>query len=294
MNVSELYPQYNFEVIGASYAGKPKNNTVMYVTKKVEKLIDNLKDVSNCLCFCEKGMCVDQHIIEKNGIVFTDTPQLDYTIVINKLFHKIKEEDKKRKFTLMEAGFYLGENVKLGENCYIEPGVVIGHDVIIGNNANIFAGAVIKNAVIGNNFQCNENAVVGNYGFNMVEDEKGNKVRIPSLGRVIIGNNVEVGACTDIARGTGNDTIIEDNVKIDSLVHVGHDAFIKKNVEITAASVIGGFTILEEKAYMGINSCIKNRKHVGKNTVIGMGAVVTKELDDNKVYVGNPARILTK
>ena len=124
----------------------------------------------------------------------------------------------------------------------------------------------------------------------MAEDESGNKFRIPTLGKVVIGNNVEVNSLTNISCGSAGNTIIEDNAKIDSLVHIGHDAYLGKNVEIPAGAIIGGFVILEEGSYVGINATLRNRIKVGKNAFIGMGAVVTKSVEDDVTVVGNPAK----
>ena len=88
--------------------------------------------------------------------------------------------------------------------------------------------------------------------------------------------------------------VIEDYVKIDVLVHVGHDAHLCKNVEITACSIVGGFSTLKEKSYLGLNSTIKNRLKLGTNCIIGMGANVIKSVPDNCTVAGNPAKPLVK
>ncbi len=77
----------------------------------------------------------------------------------------------------------------------------------------------------------------------MTQDREGNRTRIPSL---IIGDFVEVGVSDNISAGSAGNTVIEDHVKLDALVHIGHDAHIKKNVEITAVSIVGGFDVIGE------------------------------------------------
>ena len=129
------------------------------------------------------------------------------------------------------------------KTAYIEPGCFIGHNVKIGDNARILYGSVIKNAVVGDNFLCNEYALIGANGFNMAEDLDGNKIRIPSLGYVIIGNNVEIGAYNNISCGSGGDTIIEDWVKIDAHVHLGHDVHLKKNYRNYSRSSCRGICV---------------------------------------------------
>lgn len=207
----------NFNIIGSSYIGEPKDNTVMFLAKKVEHLLVNLKGHKNCLIFAEKGITVSNDISEKNYFVFVDKPQYEYAKFANELK---RQSYSTCSYTLTKDGYYIGDNVIIGENCYIEPNVLIGSNVKIGNNATILSGSIIKNASIGNNFYCNENAVIGNNAFNVTEDSNGDKYKIPTLGRVLIHDNVEVGALCDIAAGMCGDTILEDNVKIDSLVHI--------------------------------------------------------------------------
>lgn len=292
-NVSKINPQYSFTVHGASYAGRPLNGTAMYITKKVEALLENLNQISSCLVFVETGVEPSDELRQNNCFVTCDNPQMSYARFMTEFEQERFKEERKLKYTLID-GYYRGENVTIGADAYIEPGCVIGHGVSIGDNCRIYAGAVIKNAVIGNNFVCNENAVVGANGFTMAEDEQGNKFRMPTLGKVIIGNNVEIGQLDSISVGSGGDTIIQDNVKLDGLIHVGHNDNLGKNTEIPAGVIISGFVNTGEHAYMGVNSSIRNRVDLGANCIIGMGAVVTKSVPDNTTVVGNPAKEFIK
>lgn len=289
-NVHEIDSRYDFVVQGVSYIGSPKHSTAMYVTKKVAHLLENVRGLTACLVFAEEGLEADSELQKENCIVFSKNPQLAYVRFAGRLARQKEAFDRKRKYTLTEGGYYLGENVQIGENACIEPTALIGHDVVIGKNAFVGAGAVIKNAVIGDDFVCNAHAVVGSAGFTMCEDEEGNKLRIPSLGRVIIGNFVEVGVGDNISVGSGGDTVIEDYVKLDVLIHIGHDAHIQKNAELTAGAIVGGFDQIGERAYCGLNAVIRNRVSVGADGFIGMGAVVTKSVEPGMTVVGNPAR----
>lgn len=290
-NVCHISERYNFTVKGVSYIGAPKPYTIMFISKKIEKLLSNLSDISNCLVFAEKNISVDDKIQEQNCFVFSDNPQRDYARLVNNLYFQWFITEKKRKYTFTKEGYYKGENVKIGSNTYIEPGCLIGHDVIIGDNAVILSGVVIKKSVIGNNLIANEKAVIGAYGFTMTEDEKGDKFRIPTLGNVHIGNNVEIGAHDNISCGSSGDTVIDDYVKLDAFVYIGHDVHISKDVEIAAGGIIGGFTNIEPYAYVGLNATVRNRITLEKNSVIGMGANVIRRVDVNETVVGNPARV---
>jgi UDP-3-O-[3-hydroxymyristoyl] glucosamine N-acyltransferase LpxD len=289
-DISKIDKNYNFSIYGASYAGKPISGTAMYITAKVQSLMTNLEHVTECLIFIEKGMQPSEEAVKKNCFVYSDNPQLAYAKFMSDFEKEKHVEESKMKYTMAPGGYFIGEKTSIGENAYIEPGCVIGHGVVIGKDARIYAGAIIKNAIIGDNFICNENAVVGANGFTMAEDEYGNKFRIPTLGKVVIGNNVEIGQLNSISIGSGGDTYIQDNVKLDGLVHIGHNDNLGKNTEIPAGVIISGFVNTGEHAYLGVNSAVRNRRDLGANCVIGMGAVVTKNVEDGMTVIGNPAR----
>ena len=289
INVNSIDKKYNFEIIGPSYVGRPVSNTFMFVSKKIENQMINLKRINNCLIFVENGTNYDVNLKKYNCIIETDNPQLEYT-KFAQLFDAEKNKiNALRKYTSIN-GYFCGENVVIGENTIIEPGCLIDHDVKIGNNCRICSKTIIRNAIIGNNVLVNENALIGSNGFNMAEDENGNKIRIPTLGKVIISDNCEIGAFNNISCGSGGNTFLDEFVKLDALVHIGHDVQLSRNVEITAGSIIGGFVEISEGAYVGINSVLRNRINVGKKAFVGMGAVVTKSVEDGITVVGNPAK----
>lgn len=273
-----------------SYIGKPQNNTVMYVTKKVEGLIKNLTDVNDCLIYCEDTIVIPSDLEQKHTFIKTKNPQLDYTKYVISLAQLIEQENAKRKYTLTDGGYYIGENVQIGEKSFIEPMCLIGHDVVIGKNARIYSGSKIKNCKIGDNFIANENCVIGTNAFTFTKNEEGSNMRIPSLGKVIIGDNVEVGMLTNIAVGSAGDTVIDDYVKLDAYIHVAHDVHLMENVELPAGTILGGFVTLEKNVFIGINASLRNRITIGENSIVGMGSVVTKNVEANTVVVGVPAR----
>ncbi|RDY31711.1 DapH/DapD/GlmU-related protein [Lachnotalea glycerini] len=274
----------------ASYIGKPISNTVMYISKKIESLIKNLEYVENCLIFCEDSIDIPSELFLKHVFIKTANPQLEYAKFVSKLSEDKEQRKRERKYALTDEGYYIGEDVLIGKNTTIEPGCFIDHDVIIGNNAKILSGTKIRNAIIGNNFIAGENAVIGSSGFIFTRDEKSNLLRIPTLGKVIIGDNVEIGAFSNISAGSAGNTIINNYVKIDVSIYIAHDVVLESNVEITAGVVIGGFTRVENDTYIGINATIRNRITIGENSLIGMGSVVTKSVPPNKTLIGNPAK----
>jgi UDP-3-O-[3-hydroxymyristoyl] glucosamine N-acyltransferase LpxD len=181
----------------------------------------------------------------------------------------------------------IGSNVSIGHNCFICKDVVIGNNVIIRNNVVIECKTVIgENTVIGSG------VVIGTDGFGYYKDGQGINRKVPHFGGVLIGRDVEIGANTCIDRGTLDDTVIEDNVKIDNLCHIAHNVHIKENVFVIALSMIAGSAVLEKNAYIAPGALVINQATVGENSLVGMGAVVVKSVEAGKVVAGVPARVL--
>lgn len=290
-DVSRIHADYHFKINGASYIGKPRSNTAMYVGRKIAGLLGKLESVEQCLVFVETGVAVPDSLKKDHAVVLVDNPQLAYARLAAELEQMQVKEDKKHRYKEID-GSCISETAVVGNGAYIEPGCLIGHHVVIGQDAVLLKGTVIKNSVIGERFLANEYAVVGANGFTIAEDKEGNKIRICSLGSVTVGNDVEIGVHNNVSRGSGGDTILEDHVKLDAFVHVGHDAVLKKNVEVTAGVVVGGYDCIGEKAFLGLNATLRNRIEIGDGAFLGMGAVVTKPVEKNATVAGNPARII--
>jgi UDP-3-O-[3-hydroxymyristoyl] glucosamine N-acyltransferase len=143
---------------------------------------------------------------------------------------------------------------------------------------------------IGENCQICPTAKLGNEGFGFEPDENGDLVFFPHFCGVNIGNNVRIGSYVCVDRGNLRDTIICDNVKIDNLVHIAHNVKIGKNTMVVAGSVVCGSVEIGENCFIGANSTIRQHLKIGNNSIVGMGSVVTKNIPDNEVWAGNPAK----
>lgn len=286
-NVCQINPAYDFVITGVSYIGNPVDGTVLFVTKKVKHLLKNLKSIRSCLVFIQNGIDIPVEYEKDNCFIISDDPQLDYARFAVKLSQIEKEKEQKRRYTLTLEGYYLGENVKLGDNVVIEPCCRIGHDVVIGDNAYIGFGSTINNAEIGRDFTCQERSTIGVDAFFMAEGE--NKFRIPSFGKVYIGNNVDISSNVIIERGFNSHTIINDNTKIDSNVCLGHDDIIGENVVITSGASIAGLVTIEKNVYIGMNATVKQRLTIGEGALIGMGSVVISNVKEGISVFGTPA-----
>jgi UDP-3-O-[3-hydroxymyristoyl] glucosamine N-acyltransferase len=163
----------------------------------------------------------------------------------------------------------------------------------ISPQAVIDGGAIIHppvSIVIGRNVQIHAGVVIGSEGQGFERNEKGELETFPQVGRVIIEDDVMIGANTSIARGAIGDTIIRQGTKIGNLCWISHKVFIGKHCLIIAHSMIGGSTRIGDYSQVSLGACIRNGVEIGKNVMVGMGAVVTKNVADNKIVFGVPAK----
>ena len=186
----------------------------------------------------------------------------------------VAEEAEIAKSASIGAYSVIGK-AKIGEETVISPFVRIYDNVVIGNECFIKEGAVI-----------------GGAGFGFERDAEGNRFRFPQIGGVIIGNHVEIGGNTCIDRGALSDTILEDYSKVDNLCHIAHNVHIGKNAVVVACAEVSGSCVIGEDTWVGPNACIRDQHNVGSNTMVGMGSVVVKNVGDNEVWAGNPAKLL--
>lgn len=182
----------------------------------------------------------------------------------------------------------IGRNVTIGHHCYIGKDVSIGDNTVIEHSVTLMTGTTI-----GTDCLIHSGAIIGTDGFGFFVDENdGMPVKAEHFGGVIIGNEVEIGANTCIDRGTIDDTVIRDRVKIDNLVHIAHNVIIGEGSMVVALSLLGGSAELGARSYVAPGAIIKNQLHVGEGAFVGMGAVVINDIPAGMIATGVPARVI--
>ncbi len=185
---------------------------------------------------------------------------------------------------------YLGENVTLGDKVKIYPNVYIGDNVILGNNVIIFAGSKIySDTIIGNDCVIHSGAIVGADGFGYTPNEKGEFVKIPQTGNVLIEDNVDIGAGTTIDRATLGSTIIRKGVKLDNQIQIAHNVEIGENTVIAAQSGIAGSTKIGKNCMIGGQVGIMGHITIGNNVRIQAQSGIGRNVKDNEMLQGSPA-----
>jgi UDP-3-O-[3-hydroxymyristoyl] glucosamine N-acyltransferase len=261
-----------------------KAKSITWIKRFYDYDVSNINKSLGLLIVTDKA-CVDGEILEGYNVIGCDNPKELFFSILTRFFNSMEESRIASTSTIETTK--IGKNVLIGNNCYICKDVTIGDNVCIRNNVSIEC-----KTVIGNNSIINSGVIIGTDGFGYYKTEDGTNVKVPHFGGVIIGSDVEIGANTCIDRGTLDDTIIEDNVKIDNLCHIAHNTQIKENSFVIALSMLGGSSVLEKNTYIAPGALVMNQITVGEKSLVGMGAVVTKNVESNKVVVGVPARVI--
>ncbi len=203
---------------------------------------------------------------------------------------------------------YIGPDVIVGEGCIIGSHVSIEKGTTIGQNGVILSGVRIgQNIIIGNNFICHFNTVIGCDGFSydtptegaveQVKQSLGSKVnktqskytKVYSLGTVRIGDNVEIGSCTAIDRGTIDATSIGSRTKIDNLVHIAHNVQIGEDCLLCGQVGIAGSTKIGDRVVFAGQTGVKDHIKVGNDVIAGGATKIFSNVTNGAIIMGSPA-----
>ncbi|MBI1204358.1 MAG: UDP-3-O-(3-hydroxymyristoyl)glucosamine N-acyltransferase [Rhodopseudomonas sp.] len=189
----------------------------------------------------------------------------------------------------VEPGAVIGPRSEIGGGTIIGANAVIGTDVRIGRDSAICAGAVVTNALIGDRVIIHPGCKIGQDGFGFVMGGGGH-LKVPQVGRVIIQDDVEIGAGTTIDRGAIRDTVIGEGTKIDNLVQVGHNVSIGRHCVVVAHSGISGSATLEDFVVLGARAGVNNLVTIGEGSQIAATSNVNNNVPPGSRWGGTPAK----
>lgn len=288
--VKKLDSNYNFNIYKVSTLNNPINNSMIFINKNKKELLEKLKGIKQSIIILKKGL-ISSELEGENLVIYSENPRYKYAEILT----EILIFNKKPNQSTFVNGYCFGDNLMCSKNVVIESFVKIGKNVTIGEGTIIKAGAIIgDNVLIGKNCYIRENSVIGGEGFGIETDGQGNNFRIPHIGGVNIGNNVEIGALTTVCSGTIEPTIIEDFVKIDDHVHIAHNVKIDKNSIITAGSIICGSVKVGNNTWISPNSTIINGCNIGNRSVVGLGARVLEDVAEGETVMNEGAENIKK
>lgn len=268
------------QIIGFSSLTNYKKDTITWI-KNIEFIEENINKKIRLVVLPS----TDLNMTRFSNVIMTNNPKRVFFSILSE-FYGEKKVSKKGLNNVISNTARISEDINIGNNC------TIGDNVEIGGGTEIFNNVVIANNVrIGKNCTIKSGSVIGEIGFGYSINDCGQSVRVPHFGSVMIGNNVDIGANTTIERGTLDDTIIEDNVKIDDLCQISHNVLIGENTNIITNTSVFGSVKIGKNCYIS-TSQIRNQVIIGDNVIVGMGAVVVKDVENNKVVAGVPAKVI--
>ncbi|HJW73745.1 MAG TPA: UDP-3-O-(3-hydroxymyristoyl)glucosamine N-acyltransferase [Geothrix sp.] len=184
----------------------------------------------------------------------------------------------------------VGARTVLGHGCVLHPGVHVGDDCVLGDDCELFSGVVLyRRTRLGNRVAIHANSVVGSdgYGYVLVD---GHHAKIPQVGWVEVGDEVEIGACVTIDRGVLGPTRIGDGTKIDNQVQVAHNVQVGNHCLLVSQTGISGSTKLGDYVTLAGKVGVVGHIEIGSRSIVGGNSVVAKSLPEGSFVTGFPAR----
>lgn len=237
----------------------------------------------------------------KKNLVLVDNPRIAFNTLSEVFYPVIKQKEGISSKAHIGDNFShgkdvsighfvcVGNDVRLGDRVVLHPGVVIGNGVVMGNDVEIYPNVTIRDQCkIGNRVMIHPGTVIGSDGFGFEPD--GEKyVKIHHTGIVQIDDDVEIGACNTIDRGTIGKTWIKSGVKTDNLIQIGHNVTVGENTIIVAQVGISGSVTVGKHVVMAGQVGIAGHLTIGDNAVLGPRAGIVKSVSDGNVMSGMPA-----
>jgi UDP-3-O-[3-hydroxymyristoyl] glucosamine N-acyltransferase len=234
------------------------------------------------------------------ALLVTEEPYYAFAITAQKLYPQpavvpgisptahIAKSANIGKGCCIEPGAVIGENANIGERCHIGAHAVIENGVDIGDDSRIGAHCSISHTIMGKRAIIHRGVHIGQDGFGFAAGPKG-LLKIPQLGRVLIGDDVEIGSGTCIDRGASTDTVIGNGCKIDNLVQIGHNVQLGKYVIVVSQVGISGSTQVGDGAQLGGQVGVAGHMYIGAGARLAAKSGVMSDIPANVTYGGFPA-----
>lgn len=292
----------NTRISGCSSAKNPKPNTLTFV--QASKKLD-LSTLSICALVLCRSADRDKF---PDGPVYmvVDNPHAAFAAVAREIYRQIPH-DAGTFYGKDNVSAFVHSTARIADDVVIEPGAVIGAEVEIGAGSIVRANASIDSncrigrncsvglnssvqfSLVGDNVTIHTGARIGQDGFGFIPGSNGLE-KMPQLGRVIIQDNVEIGANTTIDRGALDDTVIGEGTKIDNLVQIAHNVIIGRNCAIAAFAGLSGSSQIGDGCMIGGRVGISDHISVGNNVQLAATSSVMNDIPDGEKWAGTPAQ----
>jgi UDP-3-O-[3-hydroxymyristoyl] glucosamine N-acyltransferase len=234
------------------------------------------------------------------SLLQTPTPYLAYARIARAFYPEVSERVGLETVSAIDPtatigegcsigpGVVIGTGAEIGRGTEIGPNAVIGAGVVIGEHCKIGALSSVTYCLIGSRVRLYSGVRIGEAGFGFAVSPTG-FVNVPQLGRVIIEDDVEIGANTTIDRGAGPDTIIGSGCRIDNLVQIGHNVRLGKGCILVAQTGISGSTTLEDQVVVGGQVGMVGHVTIGRGAQLGAQSGIMNDVPAGERYAGSPA-----
>lgn len=262
------------------------------------RYLDSLSRTRAEAILCKRGFA--HHSIDSGRLIFVKDPRLAYALTGHLFYPRqpldsgvhpsahVDETAEIGEGSQINAGVVIGRDVQIGLRCRIGHNVVLGDGVLLGDDSKIGANSSISHALIGRRVEIETGVTIGSQGFGFVPGPAG-LTRMLQLGRVIVEDDVQIGANCTIDRGATGDTIIGSGTVMDNLVHIAHNVRIGRRCVICAQVGIAGSTEIGNGVMMGGQVGIGDHLKVGDEAKIAAKSGVVRDVDANAVVGGYPA-----
>jgi UDP-3-O-[3-hydroxymyristoyl] glucosamine N-acyltransferase len=275
------------ELIGAKLIGNTEAsatgiNEIHMVEEGDLVFVDHPKYYDKCIQSAASFIIINQEtdFPEGKALLITDDPFEAYQSIVRHFrpfrpsMQQVADTAVVGEGTVLMPNCYIGNHVSIGRDCVIHPNVTILDHCVIGDKVIIQAGTVIGSDA---------------YYYNKKTNREVHYKKMLSCGRVVIDDEVEIGAGCTIDRGVTGDTRIGKGTKLDNMVHIGHDTVIGKNCLLAAQVGIAGATTLEDNVILWGQVGVSKTLTIGKDAVLMAQSGVAASLEGGKAYFGSPA-----
>jgi UDP-3-O-[3-hydroxymyristoyl] glucosamine N-acyltransferase len=278
------------EIINVASIANAKSGSITFITDtKYRNSLTETKASAVILADDNQAFCTLPCIVTDNPYAYFAkvSALLNPTQAIAQGIHSTAVLEKSAHIhatCAVAANVVIGVNASLAEGVEIGAGCFIGDQVIIGKNTRLASNVTIYSAcIIGANVNIAAGAVIGADGFGYA-NQAGAWVKIPQVGRVVIADNVDIGANTTIDRGALDDTIIEEGVKLDNLIHIGHNCIIGEHTVIAGCVGIAGSAKLGKRCKIGGAAMILGHLEIADDVTVSPGSMITRSLKQADTY----------
>jgi len=285
----------DYTVVGVCHIYEPMVDNVAPIDAANEtslsfcKDIDALEKTKAAIVIVSRDVAVDSWVPGKDNkvLIVVENPRLAFIEVMERYFKEehVSYEIHQSASVPGRGGNFFPE-ISIGPFSYISPrSVEIGRCTVIGSHVYIS-----DKVVIGKGCNIQSHISIGNDGFGYQKDKDGIWKKFPSIGGVVIGDNVELADHVNIDRGTLGNTIVGDGTKVSKYGHIGHNVVIGKNCFLAGKSQFGGGSKVGDDTFIGMKVTLKQGVKVGSNCYIGMCSMVNKDIEDGWVAYGSPCK----